>query len=289
MAERTPNKNMPKNNAAAKRPSARGKIHPKIKELKIKWFALGAACSFAVMLVIMLFNMNAKPSGDTFIPDDILAESEDDAIALDITPNDELEDISGVSLNGKKIIVDAGHGGSDVGCTGVSGRLEKEVNLEIAQKLQALLEAEGAEVIMTRETDDALAPEKEEDMKAREKIINTSDADMFVSIHQNEFENESATGPQVFFVAQGSVGKRLAVAIQEALNDRLGIASENARMALPAAYRLLKSGSQPSCIVECGFFSNPEEEALLQQSDYQEKLANAVVDGIKLYTLRFDS
>lgn len=197
-----------------------------------------------------------------------------------------LEDVSGVSLDGKKIIVDAGHGGSDVGCIGVeTGRYEKEVNLEIAQKLERLLVDNGAEVIMTRTTDDAIAQTKEEDMAQREQIIKTSNADMFVSIHQNEFENKEAKGPQVFFVAQGSVGKRLAVAIQERMNGRLDPDGE--RIALPVAYRLLKVGSQPSCIVECGFFSNPQEEKLLQEDEYQQKVANTILDGIKLYVKRF--
>lgn len=199
---------------------------------------------------------------------------------------EELEDISGVTLDGLKIIVDAGHGGDDIGCIGVNtGRYEKEVNLEIAKKLEALLTANGAHVVMTRETDNAIAPTKEEDMQARENIILTEQADMFISIHQNEFTNEEASGPQLFFVEQGSVGKRLAVAIQEMMNNRLGI--EEGRMALPQAYRLLKPGAQPSCIVECGFFSNPEEEKLLQDDAYQQKLADAITDGVKLYVKRF--
>lgn len=198
----------------------------------------------------------------------------------------QLEDVSGVDITGKLIIIDAGHGGSDIGCIGVStGRYEKEVNLEIALKVQALLEENGATVIMTRETDDAIAPTKEEDMARREQIIRDSNADMFLSIHQNEYEDDSATGPQTFFVAQGAVGKRLAVALQDMLNDRLGI--EQGRMALPAAYQLLKPGSQPSCTVECGFFSNPDEEALLQDDAYQQKLAEAIYDGIRLYVKRF--
>lgn len=191
-------------------------------------------------------------------------------------------DVSGVSLSGRKIIVDAGHGGSDKGCTGVDGRLEKEVNLEIAQKVQARLEKEGVEVVMTRETDDAIAPTKEEDMALREQIILTENADAFLSIHQNEYADDSSmSGPQVFYAFQGTQGKKLAVAIQTMLNSNLDLASP--RMALNVPYDLLIPGTQPSCTVECGFFSNPEEEALLQTEDYQNKLAGLIVDGIKLY------
>ncbi len=193
---------------------------------------------------------------------------------------------TGGSLKGRKIIVDAGHGGMDPGSTGTgTGRLEKEINLEIAIKLRNTLEGEGAQVIMTRMTDDAIGATKEEDMLERERIIKTAKADMFISVHQNLFEKPEARGPQVFFVEEGSVGKRLAVSIQEMMNDRLQIAQP--RMALPVAYRLLKPGAQPSCTVECGFISNPDEEKLLQDPQYQQKLVNAVTDGVKLYVARF--
>lgn len=194
-------------------------------------------------------------------------------------------DVSAISLAGRRIIVDAGHGGSDHGCTGVSGRLEKEVNLEIAKVLQSRLEEEGVTVIMTRETDDAIAPTKEEDMAERARIIRDSHADAFVSIHQNQFpEDSTVCGPQVFYAYQGTAGKKLAVAVQEMLNGRLEF--ESPRMALDVPYDLLQPGEQPSCTVECGFFSNPEEEALLQTPEYQKTLAICITDGIKLYFKR---
>lgn len=197
----------------------------------------------------------------------------------------ELMDVSGISLAGKKIIVDAGHGGFDQGCTGVSGRLEKEVNLEIARKLEELLEKEGATVIMTRTTDDALASSKEEDMEVRKQIILDSAADMFVSIHQNMYEEDPGkAGPQVFYAYHGTAGKQLALAVQDMLNYELEIAEP--RMALDVAYDVLKPGAQPSCTVECGFFSNPEEEAKLQTEEYQDELVAAIADGMKLYLKR---
>lgn len=200
-------------------------------------------------------------------------------------PADDL-DVSAVDLSGKKMIVDAGHGGDDVGCIGAySGRYEKEVNLEIAKKLQSLLSEAGVTVIMTRETDEAIAPTKEEDMAKREQIILDSNADMFISIHQNEFQSETATGPQVFYAYQGTVGKKLAVSVQEMLNHELQVTEP--RMALDVPYQLLKPGSQPSCTVECGFFSNPEEEKKLQTDEYQQQIAQAIADGIKLYVKRY--
>ena len=199
-----------------------------------------------------------------------------------------IDGLAEVDISGKTVIVDAGHGGDDVGCIGAtSGRYEKEVNLEIAKRLQALLSQNGAVVIMTRTDDDMIAEDKEADMQERERIIRESGADLFISIHQNEFENETAAGPQVFYVEQGSEGKKLATAIQQTMNIELDIPEDTARMALPVAYRLLKVGAQPSCTVECGFFSNPEEEALLQTAAYQNRVAQAILDGVRLYVKQY--
>lgn len=182
-----------------------------------------------------------------------------------------------------RIIVDAGHGGCDVGTTGVStGRLEKEVNLEIAEKLQAVLEGKGYGVIMTRETDDMIAPTKEEDMHKRESIIMDSHADLFVSIHQNFFDKDPAVrGPQVFYRNTAAKGYVLAQYVQEELDGQLGISDP--RDVNAGDYQLLRPGDQASIIVECGFFSNPKEEQKLQEDDYQQAIAQAVGAGIERY------
>lgn len=195
----------------------------------------------------------------------------------------EKEDTLNINIEGLKIIIDAGHGGADKGKIGVAtGRQESDVNLEIAKKLQAALFNEGAKIIMTRETKDMIAPSKEEDMKKREQIILDSSADMFISIHQNSFEEESKYGPQVFFLKAGTAGEKLAEIMQEELNTQLEIKAP--RIAIAGEYQLLKPGKQPSIIIECGFFSNKEEEAKLQTTEYQDKIVKAVVDGVKKYT-----
>lgn len=184
-------------------------------------------------------------------------------------------------LQGMTIIVDPGHGGDDSGMIGVSGRYEKEVNLEISRKLRNLLEQRGAYVIMTRQTDDWLGASKEEDFQNREKIIAEANADMFLCIHCNSFDDQKAAGPQVFYVAEGSAGKPLATMIQDAMNKAL--TPVEPRSAQAAAYRLLKTGSQPSCTIECGFMSNPQEETLLQRSEYQQRVVEAIVAGVIEY------
>ncbi len=193
----------------------------------------------------------------------------------------DISDAKYTPLQGMTIIVDAGHGGEDSGMIGVSGRYEKEVNMEISRKLRNLLEQRGAYVIMTRQTDDWLGASKEEDFQNREKIIAEANADMFLCIHCNSFEDQNAAGPQVFYVSEGSAGKPLATMIQAAMNKAL--TPVEPRSAQAAAYRLLKTGSQPSCTIECGFMSNPQEEALLQRPEYQQRVAEAIVTGVIKY------
>lgn len=187
------------------------------------------------------------------------------------------------------VIVDAGHGGDDFGAMGIStGRKEKEVNLEIACAVRDLLETAGIRVVMTRETDDMIAPTKEEDMKKRESIIRNSGADLFVSIHQNFYDQgKEPRGPQVFYREEGAPGQELAQYIQQEMNKQLDV--KRPRDIAAGDYQLLRPGNQPSVIVECGFFSNPEEEKLLQEKEYQKKVAKAIVDGILLYRERKES
>ncbi|MEA4853984.1 MAG: N-acetylmuramoyl-L-alanine amidase [Christensenella sp.] len=193
-------------------------------------------------------------------------------------------------LSGIKIIVDPGHGDIDIGTTGVlTGRYEKEVNLEIGLKLQAALEKEGATVVMTRESDEPIAAEeetdvlkrKEADMQRREEIITTSQADMYIGVHQNSFEDKTIAGPQVFYYTDSAAGKELASCIQAVMNEQLQPAAP--RTINCGRYRLLKPGNQPSVTVECGFFTNAEEEKKLQTEEYQKKVVTAIVDGIKRY------
>ena len=155
------------------------------------------------------------------------------------------------------IVVDAGHGGDDPGKIGINDALEKDINLQIALKLQKILEQNNIKVVMTRNTDAGLYSEgatnkKAEDMQKRCKIIEDSNALFTVSIHQNSYTSQ--VDPD---------------------NHRAAKANES--------YYLLKKTPTPTVIVECGFLSNPIEAELLLQDDYQDQLVNAIYTGIKTY------
>ncbi len=189
--------------------------------------------------------------------------------------------------DGITVAVDAGHGGVDSGKVGVNNALEKEINLAIAGRLKALLEEEGIAVVMTREGDGGLYDEgesnkKQQDMKRRCARINESDALLAVSIHQNSYTDPSVKGPQVFFYENSAGGKKLASILQTSLNETLKIERPRECRANDSYY-LLRKTEVPTVIAECGFLSSPDEAEKLVMSDYQEKVAQALCDGILEY------
>lgn len=185
------------------------------------------------------------------------------------------------------IILDAGHGGYDPGKVGVSGVLEKDANLVIAQKTRYYLEQENYEVILTRNEDIDLAGEytgskKSADLQKRVEIMNVSGPAIGVSIHQNSFTDPNVRGAQVFYYDGSEAGKKLADCIQSAIKETIG--DENHRVPKAnSSYYLLKKVKAPIVIVECGFLSNPEEELLLMEESYQDKMAKGIAKGIEDY------
>ena len=187
-----------------------------------------------------------------------------------------------VPVSDKVIVLDAGHGASDGGAVGQSGVLEKELNLSIALRLQKLLEKTGATVIVTRADDKPIAENKRSDMRLRKNIKENSGADIFVSIHMNKFPQSKYSGAQVFYSADEE-SKALGEAIQKSLTDILNPSNNRVAKSAGESIYLLKKSDVPSVIVECGFLSNPEEEHLLTQEEYQEKVAWSVYAGITSY------
>ena len=130
-----------------------------------------------------------------------------------------------INFSEKCIVIDSGHGGADPGKVGVAGTNEKEINLAIAKKLQERLEDAQINVIMTRDTDDDLSVEsdkskKKADLDRRCDIINSSGADMVISIHQNSYVTPKAEGAQVFYYKKSEESKRIAQIMQGILGEK---------------------------------------------------------------------
>ncbi len=188
------------------------------------------------------------------------------------------------------IVLDAGHGGNDPGKIGVDGSLEKDINLSIALQLQTVLENSNYQVVMTRTTDITLGDSnsgsiKQSDLQNRIKIMEDANPDFIISIHQNSYTDSSVSGPQVFYYTESEEGKILASHLQQSLNDSLAPALPR-NIKGNTDYYILKHTSTPTVIIECGFLSNPEEAELLSSVEYQNRVVQAIYEGIESYITR---
>lgn len=186
------------------------------------------------------------------------------------------------------IILDAGHGGFDGGCTSAEGIPEKGINLNIMLKLRDMLEMNGYEVIVTRDEDrsihddgiEGLSAQKSSDMDNRLDIFNSRDNAVCVSIHQNQFNESRYSGAQMFYSSTNKKSEPLAKAIQKRFVEFLQ--PDNSREIKQCGKELFLCyySKNPTVMVECGFLSNPEEAALLADEDYQSKVAFTIFSGI---------
>lgn len=188
---------------------------------------------------------------------------------------------------GNVIVLDPGHGGSDPGMIGIDGLKEKGINLSVSLLLREKLEAKGYTVVLTRESDqglydDSAQNKKAQDMQRRIALIDETAPVLTVSIHQNSYHDPSVKGPQVFYYETSGEGKELAADLQESLNTTLEVERPR-EIKGNTSYYLLKRSKGVLVIAECGFLTNPDEADLLQTEEYQEKVADALTDGIVTY------
>ena len=186
------------------------------------------------------------------------------------------------------IIIDAGHGGFDGGATASDGTVEKDINLQISQKLSALLRFYGCEVITTRDSDTgtedddslAIAKRKKSDLSNRLKLMKDNPDAIYVSIHLNKFTTSAASGAQVFYTKNYKESHTLANCVQSSIKNL--IQPENNRVVKQGtdSTYLLKNAAVPTIIVECGFLSNKRDLENLKNTDYQTQMAFAIVSGI---------
>ena len=190
--------------------------------------------------------------------------------------------------NRKIVIIDAGHGGEDGGAVSCTGIPESKTNLEISIKLQNILQLLGIKTIMIRTDDvsvytsgDSIASRKISDLRHRVNIVNNHPGCTLISIHQNYFSDSKYSGAQVFY-NQNPLSKQLALSMQSALVKNLNKNSNrNAKMA--EGIYLMEHIKEPGILIECGFISNYEENALLQSKDYQQKISIVIGSSLSLY------
>lgn len=186
-----------------------------------------------------------------------------------------------VSKGGHTVVIDAGHGGVDGGATSCTGVLESSINLEIALRLEDMFRLLGYKTRMIRTQDisvytegETIAAKKVSDLKERLRMIAETETPLVVSIHQNYFSDGRYKGAQVFYpTTDGS--EVLAKKLQETFLETLNRGSNRQAKKSTGIY-LMEHIRCTGVLVECGFLSNPQEEALLRSSEYQMKLCAVI-------------
>ena len=191
--------------------------------------------------------------------------------------------VKDINLLGKVIILDAGHGGVDSGATN-KYIIEKDLNLTLTKKLEKELISRGATVYLTREDDSDLSTttvnRKRNDLYNRAKYINKISPDMYISIHLNSTTSPAWKGLQVFYTNQNKENKNIALTTTNYLKQNL---SNVRNIKEDSSYYMYKHIKSPGILIEAGFISNPNDNYLLRQEWYQNKLITLVADSIEIY------
>ena len=180
-----------------------------------------------------------------------------------------------------RIVIDAGHGGIDGGATSCTGVLESHLNLEIALRLEDMFHLLGYETVMIRRTDESIytegntiAAQKVSDLKERVRIASETPDAILISIHQNTFGDGKYHGAQVFYT-DDEFSQKMARTVQQNMISILN--PDSRRKCKPAkGIYLMDNIKCPGILIECGFLTNPKEEASLRSEDYQRKMCGVI-------------
>lgn len=189
-------------------------------------------------------------------------------------------------LKGKVIVIDPGHGGTDSGTIGPDNTQEKTVTLAVALKVKKLLEQAGTKVYMTRVDDcDVYAPHDSaaDELDARVMVGNKNKADAFIDIHANSFSDPKVGGTTTYYYQESAGSQLLAQNLQDSVIAANGL---NDRSVQPADFYVLKRTMMPSSLIELAFLSNPDEEKLLNLPQFQQKLAEGIVNGLASFFIQ---
>ena len=213
-------------------------------------------------------------------------------LTVSLLPQTPLTDRTSASADRcRRLIIDPGHGGVDGGAVSADGIVEKHINLSIALKLKMICELCGYDVIMTREDDisihdpeaSTIKAQKTSDLHNRLKIADDNPDALLISIHQNKFQSASSRGMQVFYSSNDPGSKLLADDIQNFTKENLMKENDRVTKPITKSVYLIYNAKQPAVLVECGFLSNRDEAARLNDDDYQKKLAICIFGGIVGY------
>lgn len=184
-----------------------------------------------------------------------------------------------------RIVIDAGHGGIDGGATSCTGVLESHINLEIALRLEDVFHLLGYDTVMIRRTDESIytqgntiASQKVSDLKERVRIANETPGAILISLHQNTFSDSRYKGAQVFYSGNDK-SRSIAQSMQQNLIQILNPGSQRKVKSAQGVY-LMEHITCPGVLIECGFLTNHEEEALLRSKEYQIKLCAVIAATI---------
>lgn len=186
------------------------------------------------------------------------------------------------------VVIDPGHGGEDGGAVSVSGQPESGYNLAVSMRLQDLLHLLGYETKMIRREDisvytegKSLSEKKRSDLKERVRLVEETQGAVLLSIHQNHYPDPELEGAQVFYAStEGS--EALAEQIQSLLNGSL-CAGNRRQVKKASGVYLMERISRPGVLIECGFLSNPREDAKLRDPEYQKQLGAVIAVAVSKF------
>ncbi|NLM97968.1 MAG: hypothetical protein GX175_10255 [Halanaerobiaceae bacterium] len=178
-----------------------------------------------------------------------------------------------------KVVIDPGHGGIDTGAS-YGNLLEKDINLAIAKYLYEELKKVNIIPIMTRTEDKLYQNSRNKDLRQRPLIANDAKADLFISIHGNNYPSSQPSGSQIFYKINSPESERLAEFVQKEL---VKLRKENNRALKKGDYYVLNMIKCPGILIETGFLSNPADRSFLSDPAYQKKIALGIKNGIVNY------
>lgn len=226
--------------------------------------AVGASLALAVQTLAAPENPDVEAEANAKEEPENMAET----ISGNVAVPEEIEKEPGVPL----VVIDPGHGGEDEGCS-KEGIWEKDINLAIGKIAADKLGRMGYRVIMTREDDTYVAKEE------RVENANVYGADIYVSIHQNIFENGDVEGIETWYTGEES--RKLAQLIHQETIKSTGAVERELRG--DSEFHVTAETEMPSCLIETGFLSNQGERERLSGAEYQQQVAEGIVQGIELY------